>query len=211
MSTGEGTPSVVVALSRVMGDVMAVKKGDRVSAPGQNFAFRGVDSVVNAVGPALRKHGVVAVPEHVGAQFEHYNTAKGAAMKSTVLTIRWRFYGPAGDSIEAETMGEASDAGDKSLSKAHSVAYRTLLLQALCIPTDEPDPDTEVHQRAEPERLAGMDERQGIIAAIEALDEDKKDALRVKWAVDRLPRPELLTDRQAARAQDLLVMVGGTS
>jgi hypothetical protein len=138
-------PSVVEALSAVMQDVQAVRKGDRNTT--QNFNFRGIDSVINAVGPALRAHGVVAVPVAVSSHFEQYETRSGTSMRNTVLTITWRFYGPGGDYIDAQTMGEASDAGDKSVPKAHSVAYRTLLLQALCIPTDEPDPDASSHER----------------------------------------------------------------
>jgi hypothetical protein len=139
-------PTIAQALSAVMADVQAVKKGDRNTA--QNFSFRGIDSVVNAVGPAMRAHGVVAVPTRVEPLFESYESRGGAKMRNAVLTITWRFYGPRGDFIEAQSMGEASDSGDKSVPKAHSVAYRTLLLQALCIPTDEPDPDASVHERA---------------------------------------------------------------
>ena len=44
--------------------------------------------------------------------------------------------------------GESMDAGDKGTPKAMSVALRIALLQALCIPTDEPDPDTHSYERA---------------------------------------------------------------
>lgn len=52
--------TVVQALAAVMEDVRAVRKGDRNQQ--QGYAFRGIDAVVNACGPALRKHGVVVVP-----------------------------------------------------------------------------------------------------------------------------------------------------
>lgn len=143
------TVSVVEALAHVMEDVQAVRKGDRNEQ--QNFNFRGIDAVVNAVGPALRKHGVVAVPVAVDPRFESYQSRQGAQMRNCTLKVTWRFYGPAGDHIEAETLGEAADAGDKSTPKAASVAYRTLLLQALCIPTDDPDPDATTAERAVPE------------------------------------------------------------
>lgn len=139
-------PTVIEALSAVMADVQAVKKGDRNTQ--QGYSFRGIDAVVNAVGPALRKHGMVVVPIGVNRDVEHYTTAKGTPMKGVTLTVDFRFYGPAGDSIDAQASGEASDSGDKATPKAHSVAYRTLLLQALCIPTDEPDPDSQSHERA---------------------------------------------------------------
>lgn len=144
MSEG-AKPTVLEALSAVMGDVQSVGKTDRNTQ--QNYSFRGVDAVVNAVGPALRAHGVVVVPVHVEFVTEHYETSRGTPMRDITLTVRFRFYGPAGDYIEAMACGEAADSGDKAVPKAHSVAYRTLLLQALCIPTDEPDPDSESHER----------------------------------------------------------------
>jgi hypothetical protein len=133
------------ALSAVMGDVQSVSKSGRNTS--QNYNFRGIDAVVNAVGPALRKHGVVVVPTNVNAETEQYQTKSGTAMKNVALTVTFRFYGPGGDWLEATARGEAADSGDKATSKAHSVAFRTVLLEALCIPTDEPDPDSQSHER----------------------------------------------------------------
>jgi hypothetical protein len=39
------------------------------------------------------------------------------------------------------------DWGDKGTPKAMSVAFRTFLLQALTIPTDEAEPDAQVYER----------------------------------------------------------------
>lgn len=139
-------PTVIEALSAVMGSVQGVRKADRNEQ--QRFMFRGIDAVMNAVGPALRTHGVVVVPLAEEMTSETYETSKGTQMRNVTIRIRWRFYGPAGDFIEAVSIGEAADSGDKAVSKAHSVAYRTVLLQALCIPTDEPDPDASSHERA---------------------------------------------------------------
>lgn len=138
--------TVIEALSAVMGDVQSVGKEGRNTQ--QNYNFRGVDAVVNAVGPALRTHGVVVVPIQASVIEERYATKSGTAMKGVTATVTFRFYGPAGDFIDAQVCGESSDSGDKAVPKAHSVAYRTMLLQALCIPTDEPDPDEESHERA---------------------------------------------------------------
>ncbi len=141
-------PTVLEALAACMTDVQAIAKGDRNTQ--QNYSFRGIDAVVNAVGPVLRRHGVIVVPTQVRHDVEHYTTAKGTPMRGVTLIVDFRFYGPAGDFIDAQAAGEASDSGDKATPKAHSVAYRTLLLQALCIPTHEPDPDSESHERATP-------------------------------------------------------------
>jgi hypothetical protein len=148
-------PTVFQAWAKVMDEVQAVRKGDRNTQ--QNFNFRGIDAVVNAVGPALRKHGVFIVPEEI-LNVTYATVAVGqkqTPMRECTMRARWRVYGPAGDSFAFESCGEALDSGDKATAKTHSVAYRTALLQALCIPTDEPDPDSQTYERApEPERRA---------------------------------------------------------
>lgn len=136
------------ALSKVMGDVQAVKKDSKNQA--QRFNFRGIDAVVNAVGPALRKHGVTILPEDVEVHRSNGTTASGKQTAEVVVKVTYRVYGPAGDSIHGKVAAEAMDFGDKAIAKAMSVAYRTFLLQALTIPTDEPDPDSESYERGAP-------------------------------------------------------------
>lgn len=139
--------TVFEAWADVMESVKSVGKGDWNEA--QKFSFRGVDATVNAVGPALREHGVSIVPAEI---LEHsateYTTGKyNTRMVNRVVRVQWQVFGPDGDSFTGQSMGEAADAGDKALSKALSVAYRVFLLQALCIPTGDPDPDSESHER----------------------------------------------------------------
>jgi hypothetical protein len=129
-----------------MEEVREIGKRDRNKD--QNFMFRGIDTVVNTVGPVLRKHGVVIVPSAENIETERYVTSKGTAMKSATVRMRYTVRGPAGDSFEGMTYGEAADSGDKAVSKAQSVAYRVFLLQSLTIPTNEPDPDSSSHERS---------------------------------------------------------------
>lgn len=140
-----GKPSVIEALSAVMAEVQAVGKNQRNTEQGYNF--RGVDAVVNAVGPIMRKHGVVAMPLLESASYRDVLTSRGKPSRESTVEVRYRFYGPAGDSVDAVVPGEAMDFGDKGVAKAMSVAYRIVLLQALCIPTDEPDPDEQTYER----------------------------------------------------------------
>jgi len=150
------------ALSKVMGDVQAVRKDSKNQA--QKFLFRGIDAVMNAVGPALRKHGVTILPEDVEVHRSNGTTASGKQTAEVVVKVTYRIYGPAGDSIHGKVAAEAMDFGDKAIAKAMSVAYRTFLLQALTIPTDEPDPDSESYERGVPSgtgasRQAGSSQR----------------------------------------------------
>lgn len=139
---------VVAALLAVMDEVREVRKGDRNSQ--QGYQFRGVDAVVNAVGPALRRHGVLVMPLTERADWRDVATSTGKASRECTVTVRYRFYGPAGDHLDAVVPGEAMDFGDKGSPKAMSVAFRTALLQGLALPTDAPDPDSVSYERGAP-------------------------------------------------------------
>jgi hypothetical protein len=135
------------ALAAVMADVQAVGKSDRNTH--QNFSFRGIDAVLNAVGPVLRKHGVVVLPDVRSHTFATVEVgAKRSLMGHVILEVGYTFVGPEGDSLTCCVLGEAMDSGDKAVPKAMSVAFRTALLQALALPTDEPDPDASTYERA---------------------------------------------------------------
>lgn len=132
------------ALIRVMQDVGAVAKlgeyREREGAPVQ-YRFRGVDAVVNAAGPALRRVGVLPVPQILTSERIPGTTKGGASKLTTIIRIRYRFTAADGSYVDVEVEGEATDMSDKGTGKAFSVAYRIALLQLLAIPTDDPDPD----------------------------------------------------------------------
>lgn len=139
---------VVTAWAAVMADVSAVAKADRNTQ--QNFSFRGIDAVMNAVGPALRAHGVVVIPTVEACAYRDFTTKSGTLMHECTLRVTFTVYGPNGGTLRGTACGESADAGDKATAKAHSVAYRTFLLQALTIPTDDPDPDSFSYERSTP-------------------------------------------------------------
>jgi hypothetical protein len=67
------------------------------------------------------------------------------------------------------------DSGDKATAKAMSVAMRTALLQALCLPTDEPDPDATSYERAP--RAAKVTERDDPAPDTEPVAESDGDLM----------------------------------
>ena len=138
---------ITEALTAVMEDVRAVGKNDRNSH--QGYQFRGIDAVVNAVGPAFRKHGVICLPTVTKVEHEQAEVGSKRTLTAVVrLQVLYTFVGPEGDVLACEVAAEAMDSGDKATAKAMSVAYRTALLQVLCLPTDEPDPDHDTYERA---------------------------------------------------------------
>lgn len=187
--TDDKPRTIADLMAAVMGDVQAVGKTGRNTQQGYNF--RGVDAVVNAVGPVLRKHGVVPMPHKTVAQYRDVQTSTGKPSRECTVTVTYRFYGPAGDFLEAEVPGESMDFGDKGAPKAMSVAYRILLLQALCIPTDEPEPDAQSYERGQPGRPTN-----GHTTAVSPKSEADqiRDAIR-SFVLDR-PRWNLATVAQ---------------
>jgi len=138
-------PTISQSLSEIMKAVGAIAKKDKNTS--QGFNFRGIDSVVNAVSPALQKHGVIVVPRVDDYSYETVEIGRNrTAMGHVKVKVTYAFIGQAGDAISATVVGEAMDSGDKATAKAMSVAFRTALLQALCLPTDEPDPDATSYE-----------------------------------------------------------------
>lgn len=137
--------AIYAALADVMADCDHVAKRDRNEH--QRFLFRGIDAVVNAVGPVLRKHGVVVVPNVEHVSYDTVATSTGKPATACRVLATYTFYAGDGSSIDTRVAAEAWDAGDKAAPKAMSVAFRTALLQALALPTDEPDPDSQTYVR----------------------------------------------------------------
>lgn len=132
----------------VMQEVSSVAKKDKNQS--QGFSFRGIDAVMNAVGPALRKAQGFIVPEVLAMENSTVPSASGKSLNIVRLTVKYTVMGSettlVADGISGIVVSESFDSGDKSVAKAMSVAYRTFLLQLLCLPTDEPDPDHDSYE-----------------------------------------------------------------
>lgn len=166
--------TVFQAVAAVMTEVIAVHKND--INPHYKFNFRGIDAVTNAVGPALRRHGVLVVPVDMQATYSTVALKDGKPAQNVHVRNVYRFYGPAGDYFDTVATGESIDSGDKGTAKANSVAFRTCLLQSLCLPTDEPDPDSFSPERAAEIRQSKRDE---LMARVEAAT--TKEQLQSIW------------------------------
>ena len=187
-------PTVFESVAAVMNEVKAVGKDGKNRF--DDYNFRGIDGVLNAVGPALRKHDVLAVPVVDQADYGQTTTRKGAVMTTVRIKMTVKWYGPAGDSFDTVVWGEAFDRGDKATAKAHSVAFRTALLQTLALPTQEPDPDEysyeqEAQSREEARKADLQSWADNIMAFEKAGDWDKIEA-GMNWARQKGDREKFL-------------------
>lgn len=137
------------AIPRIMADMEAVGKNNYNQQ--QKFKFRGIDDVMNAMNPVLVKHHVFTVPEVLEQTREHRTTTSGGQLNYSLLKMRFSFFAPDGSHVDAITLGEGMDSGDKASNKAMAIAYKYALFQVFCIPTedmDDPDADTPPESRA---------------------------------------------------------------
>lgn len=200
---------VHIAWSRVMQDAAWLGKERREQSG--KYMYRGIDDVINLIGPAIRKHGVMVIPITATPTYEIINTAKGAAMNYCRIVSRFQVFGPRGDSFVGEAPGEAFDNGDKSSTKAQSVALRTFYIQALALMTNRPQLDPEYGEQHE---IAGPQRRTPQQYAAEILDERtsmaKLSQIKNELYSDRdLGASEIeLADGERIRLVDLVRRVG---
>lgn len=139
--------NIYQALNEVMKEVGAVRKNERNTH--QNFNFRGIDAVINAVSPAFRKHGIFCTPSVISSEYESVQVGQNrTVMGHARVMVTYTFHATDGSSVSATVSAESMDSGDKATAKAMSVAYRTALLQTLCLPTDDADPDADTYERS---------------------------------------------------------------
>jgi hypothetical protein len=141
-----GRNMIYSAICGVMEDIGVVGKNDTNKQ--QGFKYRGIDSVMNALNPAMIKHKIFCVPEVLEQTREERTTAKGATLIYSVCKMRYRFYATDGSSVDAVVVGEGMDSGDKATNKAMSVAFKYACFQTFCIPTEDlmDDPDADSHE-----------------------------------------------------------------
>lgn len=141
--------NIYEAISRCMEEIGAVGK-DAVNKQ-QGFKYRGIDAVMNAINPALVKNHVFIVPEVLEQQRQERTTNKGAVLIYSICRIKFTFFAEDGSSIEAVTVGEGMDSGDKATNKAMAIAFKYACFQVFCIPTEEmKDPDEETQDPMKP-------------------------------------------------------------
>lgn len=165
------------AINAVMRDVTYLEKGDKNTH--QGFNFRGIDAVMNRVGPAMRKHNLIATPYLVDKPTLGTKKTKSGEAKTVDIVVDVIFEGPDFSQRVVRVPAEAFDSGDKATAKAMSVAMRTAYLHTLCLPTDEPDPDSFSYEIVDDGAKAEFIEK---MSQVDDLDELRKMQAKAKHA-----------------------------
>lgn len=163
-------PKIYTAIMNVMKDCGAVGKDSRNQQ--QNYNYRGIDAVMNALNPALIKNRIFVIPEVLEQSREERQNSKGGLLIYSVCTVKYTFYAEDGSSVSSVVTGEGMDSGDKATNKAMSAAFKYALFQTFCIPTEEmvdseidspePAPKQETKQKTKP-----AEPKQKVISAME--------------------------------------------
>lgn len=127
-------------MSDVMKDVGAITKDQKNQA--QGFKFRGIDQFVNALYPALTRHGVFMTPRATSFTQElkevQRNNGKAGVDKHVAIQMEYDFYAEDGSKVTVGPVpAEGLDSGDKATNKALSAALKYALIQTFSIPTED--------------------------------------------------------------------------
>lgn len=137
----------------ILGDLPPIGKNQRNEQ--QNFMFRGIDDVLNALNPLLYQWGVYYVPHVLERIDATRKTARGNDLYVVNLHVEYTFHGYDGDTVVADAWGEGTDSGDKATNKAMTGAMKYALFQAFAISTQEAqDSDHSTPEESRQDALA---------------------------------------------------------
>lgn len=139
--------NIYESITKIMEEIPSVGKNNINKQ--QNYKYRGIEDVMNAVQPLLAKNKVFIVPEILEHLREERVGNKGGKLIYSICKIKYTFFAEDGSKIEAITIGEGMDSGDKATNKAMAVAMKYALFQVFCIPTEEMnDSEQENHDES---------------------------------------------------------------
>lgn len=141
------------AVRGVMRDIAKIGIAKMKKNVQQGYNFRGIEDAMNEMSPLLVNNGITVTPSY--SELTVIDRVKGdpADAKATrFATIKgsFKFEAEDGSHVISECYGEAMDSGDKAVTKAQSVAFRTALFQQFVVPFMAMDPEDD----GEPSALA---------------------------------------------------------
>lgn len=155
-----------------------ISKNRKNMTPGQNYNFRGIDEVYNALSPLLAEHGLCVLPRILSREVATRASQKGNTIFTVVVEAEFDFVSAAdGSKHTIRTFGEAMDSSDKATNKAMSAAYKYAALMAFAIPTEgDNDADAVTHELAHipQEQLITPEQLQQLNDLIDQVGGDKE-------------------------------------
>lgn len=141
-------PYVYTAISEVMAELSKVGISKDRKNQQQGYSFRGIDDMYNALSSLLANAGLCILPIVEEREVQERATKSGGVLFYTTIRVRFCIVSAKdGSKHECVMYGEAMDSGDKSTNKAMSAAYKYLVMEVFCIPTEgDNDADSNSHE-----------------------------------------------------------------
>lgn len=181
------------AMAKAMDEICRLGIAKTQKNTQQGYNFRGIDAAMSEMSPILVRNGITVTPEYSEASFEWREKDAGKFLRFALVKGAFTFAADDASFVRSVVYGEAMDSGDKALTKAQSVAFRTALFQTFVVPLVAMDPESDEYGAPhEPDALDTAREKamQGT------------DAFRIWWkSISSQVRTELgkhLPELQAA-------------
>ena len=167
----------------------------------QNYKFRGIDDVYNALAPILAHHGLIVIPRILSRVCVERTTQKGGVLFYVTVEAEFDFVSAGdGSKVTARTFGEAMDSADKATNKAMSAAYKYAAFQTFCIPTEgDNDADRTTHEVVATSP-AGYED---WVLDLEACAAEGTDKLKAAWQTSKAEYRKHMTSTANAQWEQL--------
>jgi hypothetical protein len=176
----------------------------------QDYSFRGIDDVYNAVAPVLVKAKLNILPHYTERTVTERITPKGTVLNYVTVKGHYEFVSTVDGSsyVVGPFYGEAMDSGDKATNKAMSAAYKYCCIQTFCIPT-EGDNDADAHSH---EIVKVPDVSVDVWTALEDASVTGNASLSRAWKKDISPETrELIVKHHADRWAKIKTTAAGNT
>jgi hypothetical protein len=134
------------AVRGVMRDIAKTGIAKLKKNAAQGYNFRGIEDAMNEMSPLLISNGITVTPSYSDLHIVDRVKGDPSEAKATrFATVKgsFKFEAEDGSFVASECYGEAMDSGDKAVTKAQSVAFRTALFQQFVVPFMAMDPEEE--------------------------------------------------------------------
>jgi hypothetical protein len=179
--------TVTERVHAVLAEMPPIGKDSRAPDSMGAYQFRGIEAITAELQPLLARHGLVMVPSVLDLRTEVRTTGNSKNQYVATVLLRVTFTGLDGDELIAEMWGQGADQGDKSISKAVTSAFKSLLGVQFCI--SDRETDTEAHHVEETGSEPSKDELARRIGFASEADA-KSTVARVREAVEEAAKWE---------------------
>ena len=150
------TDTIHTAMLAIMNEVSYIQKERSKDV---NYTLKTENAVIQAIRPAMLKHGVYMYP--VGVKDASHSQFEAGKYKNIwnriVATHVYRFVHAESDThIDVEVLGDGADTGDKAGNKSMTTSKKYALLEAFLLETgDDPDttPSSEMTRSSKPAKV----------------------------------------------------------